>query len=104
MKEEAWKFIEYITSYDVWRMWIARHGGPMPTRMDVCYDAPEFDDPRWEVILEAFPYAKVRPPIPEWPEVSDRIQNMIQVVVTGQATAEEAIAIAEQEINAILGN
>ena len=58
MKEEAWKFIEYITSYDVWRMWIARHGGPMPTRMDVCYDAPEFDDPRWEVILEAFPYAK----------------------------------------------
>jgi ABC-type glycerol-3-phosphate transport system substrate-binding protein len=29
---------------------------------------------------------------------------MIQVVITGQATAEEAIATAEQEINAILGN
>lgn len=104
MKDEAWQFIEYITSYDVWRMWIARHGGPMPTRMDVAFDAPEFDDPRWEVILEVFPYAKVRPPIPEWPEVSDRIQNMIQVVITGQATAEEAITTAEQEINAILGN
>lgn len=103
-KEEAWKFIDYITSYDVWRMWLERHGGPMPSRMDVSFDAPEFDDPKWEVILEAFPYAKVRPPVPEWPEISDRIQNMVQNVITGQVSAEDAIAEAEKEINTILGH
>lgn len=103
-KDAAWQFIDYITSYDVWRMWLQRHGGPMPARMDVAFDAPEFEDPKWEVILEAFPHAKVRPPIPEWPEISDRIQNMIQSVITGQSTAAEAIATAEQEVNTILGN
>ena len=102
-KNAAWKFVDYITSYDVWKMWIKRHGGPMPTRMDVCNDAPEFKDPKWQVILKAFPHAKVRPPIPVWPQGSDRIQNMVQTVVTGKASAEEAIAAAEKEINKILG-
>ena len=32
------------------RMWLERHAGPMPSRMDVSFDAPEFDDPKWEVI------------------------------------------------------
>jgi len=102
-KDAAWKFVDFITGYDVWMNWVERHGGPMPTRMDVCNAVPEFKDPKWQVILDAFPHAKVRPPIPEWPQVSDRIQNMVQTVITGKVSAEEAIATAEAQINEILG-
>lgn len=102
-KEIAWEFIKYITSYDVWVYWIEQHGGPMPTRIDVCSDVPQFQDPKWKVILDTFPYAKVRPPIPEWPEVSHAIQSMVQRVLTGEMTSEEAIEWADNEVNAILG-
>jgi len=101
-KELCWKFIKYITSYDVWNMWIERHGGPLPVRKDVCEDNPVFKDPKWQVILETFPEAGFRPPIPEYPEVSNVIQAMIQDVLLGESTAEEAIKVAEGEVNNIL--
>lgn len=103
-KDAAWQFIEYITSYEVWREWLRRHGGPMPTRQDVAKDAPELRDPKWQVVLGIFPKASFRPPIPEWPEVSDRIQTMVQNVLTGSMTPQQAAAWAANEVNAILGH
>ncbi|MBE3597610.1 MAG: sugar ABC transporter substrate-binding protein [Limnochordaceae bacterium] len=101
-KDASWKFIEYVTSYEVWREWLRRHGGPMPTRQDVAKDAPELKDPKWRVILDIFPKAGFRPPIPEWPEVSDRIQTMVQNVLAGKMTPQEAANWAEREIDSIL--
>ncbi len=103
MEEEAKNFIEYTTSYDVWMEWVERHEGPMPAREDVSLDAEPFqDDPRWETIFEVFPDAGYRPPIPEWPEVSDQVQVMIQNVLIGEMTVEEAVENAEENINDIL--
>lgn len=101
-KEASWKFIEYVTGYDVWREWLRRHGGPMPTRQDVAKDAPELQDARWEAVLGIFPKAGFRPPIPEWPEVSDRIQTMVQNVLTGKMTPAEASTWAQREVDGIL--
>jgi multiple sugar transport system substrate-binding protein len=102
-KEAAWKFVDFITSYEVWMKWIEKHGGPMPTRQDVCKDAPAFKtDPKWQIIFETFPHAKVRPPIPQYPQISDQIQTMIQDVLTGKATPEDAIKKAEEEVNKLL--
>lgn len=102
-KDAAWKFVDYITGYDMWMKWIADNGGPMPARQDVCKDAPTFKDPKWQVIMETFPHAGVRPPIPQWPQVSEQIQIMVQNVITGKDTPEGAIAAAEREVNKILG-
>jgi multiple sugar transport system substrate-binding protein len=102
-KDQSWKFIEYITSYNVWMEWIAKNGGPMPTRKDVCKNAPRFkEDPKWQVIFETFPKAGYRPPIPQYPEISNVIQNMIQEVILGQKTAKVALKEAEIQVNAIL--
>ncbi|AZO94278.1 sugar ABC transporter substrate-binding protein [Halocella sp. SP3-1] len=98
----AWKFIKYITSYEVWDMWIKRSGGPLPARRDVAEDSPVFKDSKWQVVLQTFPTAGFRPPIPEYPEVSNVIQTMIQNVLLGKQTAKEAIALAEIEVNYIL--
>lgn len=101
-KDEAWAFIEYITSYDVWREWVRRHGGPMPARMDAANDAPELSGVNWDVVREVFPIASFRPPIPQWPEVSDQIQTMVQNVLTGRMDAATAVQQAAENIERIL--
>ena len=101
-KDLAKEFISHITSYDAWMTWIERHGGPMPTRKDVCFAAPTLKDPKWRVILDTFPYAKIRAPIPVWPQVSTKIQEMVQNLILKKMSAKQAIDKAEREINAIL--
>ncbi|BAS28025.1 ABC transporter substrate-binding protein [Limnochorda pilosa] len=101
-KDAAWKFIEYITSYETWREWMRRHGGPMPARMDVAEDAPELSGSNWQVVLDVFPVAAFRPPIPEWPEVSDQIQSMVQNVLAGRMDAATAVRTASENIERIL--
>lgn len=101
--EEAWGLAEYLTSYDTWMTWIEANGSPMPVRMDVCADAPTFDDEKWQVIFDAFPFAVCRPPIPVYPKVSEEIQMMVQNVLMDKMTPEEAIAVADANVREILG-
>ena len=100
--EAAWEFAQYLTSYETWMFWIGEKGGPMPTRMDVAADSPVLRDQKWRNILEVFPNAVYRAPIPEYPQISERIQLMVQSVLLGDKSAEEAIADAADEVNAIL--
>ena len=98
----AWDFAQYLTSYETWMFWIGEKKGPMPTRMDVANDSPVLQDKKWRNILDVFPNAVYRAPIPEYPQVSEQIQLMIQSVLLGDKTPEEAISDAENEVNAIL--
>lgn len=101
--EAAWDFAQYLTSYETWMFWIEEKGGPMPTRKDVADDAPALQDEKWDNIFEVYPNAVSRPPIPEYPQVSEQIQLMIQSVLLGEKTPQEAMNDAEAEVNNILG-
>lgn len=104
-KDLAWELASYLTSYETWMYWVEQEHGPMPTRKDVCRDAPYFQqDEKWQVIFDTFPNAVARPPIPEWPQVSEQIQIMVQDVLLGNSSPEEAINKAEVKVNEILGN
>lgn len=102
-KEDAWKLAEYLTSFDVWMKWVEEKGGPMPTRMDVCKKSKLANDVKWQIIFETFPHAVARPPIPQYPQISEQIQTMVQRVLLGELTPEEAIKIAAENVNKILG-
>ena len=56
------------------------------------------------MIFDTFPNAVARPPISEWPQVSEQIQIMVQDVLLGNSSPEEAINKAEVKVNEILGN
>lgn len=47
-------------------------------------------------------YARNRGPSPDWPKISQAIQTAIQTTLTGQATAEDALATAQDRIDGIL--
>lgn len=49
-------------------------------------------------------YARNRGPHPEWPRISQAIQQAIQSTLTGQADAEDALAAAQDKIDAVLGD
>jgi len=103
-QKESWELAKYLTSYETWMTWIDKKGGPMPVRKDVCNDAPKLKDPKWQVIFETFPHAVNRPAIPEWPQVSSEIQTMVQDVLLGNATPEEAINRAAENVDEILAD
>ncbi|MCF7944841.1 MAG: sugar ABC transporter substrate-binding protein [Spirochaetia bacterium] len=100
--EAAWRFAKYLNSFETWMFWLEEKGGPMPTRMDVADNSPVLQDEKWVNLFEVFPNAVSRPPIPEYPQVSEQIQLMIQSVLLGEKTPEQAIDDAENEVNRIL--
>jgi multiple sugar transport system substrate-binding protein len=54
------------------------------------------------VFLEQMKSAMPRGPLPNWPEVSEVIQLMLQEALTGQVSAEDAISNAAPQIDALL--
>ena len=40
--------------------------------------------------------------IPDWPQISKAIQTAIQSTLTGQATAEDALATAQEQIDKVV--
>jgi multiple sugar transport system substrate-binding protein len=56
----------------------------------------------YAVFEESMQYARNRGPHPEWPKISKAIQTAIQSTLTGQASAEDALATAQGEIDAVL--
>ena len=102
-KQNAQKLMEYLTSKPTWLYFLEKNGGPMPTRRDAAMESVRLqNDPKWKTVLEAYPTAVPRPPIPEYPQVSLEIQKMVQSVLLGEKKPEVAIRDAEQAINRIL--
>jgi multiple sugar transport system substrate-binding protein len=54
------------------------------------------------VFAEQLRYARNRGPHPEWPRISQHIQDAFQTVLTGQAEPQEALDRANEEIDAII--
>lgn len=101
-KEEAWKVIELIASYDGMKEFTVRYGEAPP--LDALYDD--------EDILEAFPHMALlrdimdgvtpRPMHPKYPEISDILQEEIHAALTKIKTPEEALDSAASRLEALL--
>jgi multiple sugar transport system substrate-binding protein len=97
--DEAFAFIEFL--YDnMDRVW--NDFGYLPAS-EVEVTDPKYPE-AYAVFAESMKYARNRGPEPEWPAISGAIQTAIQSTLTGQATAEEALAQAQAEIDDVLGN
>ncbi len=100
--EEAFKALEYFASQDD-RLF--PEFGQLPARSDIELPATgvELKDAALQVFLEQLKYAQARGPHPEWPKISKAIQDAIQLTLTGQKSAKEALDQAQTTIAGILG-
>jgi len=99
----AWDFITFTQAPENIVDWYAGLGF-LPSR-----ELPEeqttlwTEDPNMAVFLDQMQYARARGPLPNWPEVSEVVQLMMQEALTGQASVDEAISNAGPQIAAMLG-
>jgi multiple sugar transport system substrate-binding protein len=95
--DEAFRFVEFLYA-QMPRVW-----------NEFCYlpaSKVEVENPNnpeiYAVFEESMQYARNRGPHPEWPKISKAIQTAIQSTLTGQATAEDALAQTQEEIDSVL--
>ena len=94
--DEAFQFLEYPLCA-AWTGSGTSSATCRPRRSTV--DRTRTTREAFAVFEESMKYARNRGPSPEWPKISKAIQTAIQSTLTGQATAEEALATAQEQID-----
>lgn len=100
-KSAAAKFLEFFYQ-DTWRLAFDKLVGFPPVTRSLAQD-PYFQTPVYKAMIEATPYAKGWPLIPEWPECNDIIWEAIEATFLGQKQPKEALDEAAARIDALRG-
>ncbi|WP_376093612.1 extracellular solute-binding protein [Roseomonas sp. CCTCC AB2023176] len=101
-KEMAWEFIRFLTDAPQ-QKWMAIEKGNPVSRLSVVRD-PEFVAavPIAAALGEALPHAKIMPNVPQLPRVYDALSRHLGAALAGTASARDALAAAEGEVNRLL--
>lgn len=102
----AWLFVKWFTSKEIQIKWGILTGF-MPVRDSVAKDEVYIawvttTEPRLKPFIEYQRYARARPMVPQYPEISDAFSEEIQKALYGVVSVEEALANAEARVNEIL--
>lgn len=102
--EEAWKFIEFVTSEEGQKV-TALEGGNLPTIKSLYQDKEVLaKNPYWADFYDVFITAKPRPVSPFYPQMSDSMQINFHKALTGEITAQQAIQNIAKDLNDIIKN
>ena len=99
-KDEACQFLAFVTQPDIMALGTKAH---IPTRLSSQETEYFTGDPFIEKSLEQAAYG--RPPVttvPELPEIAQLVQRQFIRAVTGEVTADEALAEIDQQITELL--
>lgn len=99
-KAAAWELIQYLTSPDV-QIQRAVSAGDPPAVQAAYTDALYAHAPYYKREKEVFQYATPRPVSPVYPQISDQLQTMLSSVLTGQQSAQQALASAAPQVKSI---
>jgi multiple sugar transport system substrate-binding protein len=100
--KEAWKFIEFMTSYESQKYYSIK-GGRLPTRKalykdkDVLKKSPYYAE-MYNVFINALP----RPVNPNYSQISDILQVELHQALTQKKSPEQALKDAEKKIKKLL--
>jgi multiple sugar transport system substrate-binding protein len=100
-KDWAWKFIEIYTSLDT-QKFAHQTKGAFPSAKAL-FDDKEFNEkfPDLKTMVKQFDYAAIRPPFPEYNELSHMLQIAIQSALTQKQTPQQAMDEARKEADKI---
>ena len=96
----AWEFVQYVTSAEeIGRLNTALQN--VVTREDAMVSG---DDPYLaDASAAVMPFTTFRPALPEYNQVSSELQLATERIITGEATAEEALEMFGQAVEEIVG-
>ncbi|MFO7973980.1 MAG: ABC transporter substrate-binding protein [Candidatus Hydrogenedentota bacterium] len=103
-KEEAQRFVEYVTSKATLKKMVLRLGWN-PGRSDLYDDADILEKaPHFPQLKEIFEHAKPRPLVPYYNQLSQIAQQRISACLAGKVSAAEALSTAQEEIETLVRN
>lgn len=103
MKDKAWQFIKFVTSFKVQKEMLMRIGWN-PGRKDVYEDKEILEKmPRVKILKEAFEHTVARPTLPYYLQISEVIQRYVNNCLAGKENPEEALNTIESEVKKIEG-
>ncbi|MCB0159157.1 MAG: extracellular solute-binding protein, partial [Caldilineaceae bacterium] len=76
--------------------------GKLPSKADMAQDEAWTSDPVLNVFVEQLKVAKPRNYGPNYPEISNAIQEMMQAAISGQKPVDAAVADAQAVITPLL--
>lgn len=101
MKDKAWQFIKFVTSFKVQKEMLMRIGWN-PGRRDVYEDKEVLEKmPRVKILKEAFEHTAARPTLPYYLQISEIIQRYVNNCLAGKENPEEALNTIESEVKKI---
>ena len=100
-KQAAWQMIEYLSRPDVQRQFFALLGDLPPRRS--AWDDPALEnDPALRAFREQLERLQPAPPVPEWEQIVNMMQDVAARAVAGQLTIAQATAQMDAQADAIL--
>lgn len=101
--EESWTFIKWWTTQPENGVEFAKISGNLPANIDAAKDPYFMDDEILSVFSETMEYAHIRSKVPGYSDVEGlALIPQLQLFVSGEITAEEALKVAEEQANNIL--
>lgn len=101
--EAAWALLNFLTERAQMERWFDDNNMLSSRRSVNETYAPIQESPFASVVSQEIQHGTFLPLIPEWPRILETFRQNLQEAVTGSKTAEQALADAHREINAILG-
>lgn len=97
--DEAWKFIEFLTSYEGMKTYVTVTGD-IPARQSVAKAFPEFNEyPNNIFVEQSRKYSKNRPVTPAYPVVSSTIKTLFEDIGIGNKDVKDSADRAVRTIN-----
>ncbi|HEY4383369.1 MAG TPA: sugar ABC transporter substrate-binding protein [Ktedonobacteraceae bacterium] len=99
--KEAWDFISWTQLPAQMKAYILKDQR-LPSRKDLATDPAIRQDPNLSVFVDSFAFAKPRAYGPNYPKISNAIQQAFQSAISGQTSAENALKQAAVTIKPLM--
>jgi len=100
-KDEAWRLIEFLSRPEQQlRFW--RLTGDLPARIEAWRDTALTNDANVRTFGRQLERVVSTPRIPEWEQISLRLQDKVEAMVLGHAPPDSALAALDRDVDRIL--
>ena len=100
-KVAVWKVVEYLSA-PAPQMRFYRLTGDLPARKEAWQDSSLIHDIYVRAFFEQLNHVKPTPPVPEWEQISLKIQQYAEAAARQSMSIDEALAGLDREVDQML--